>query len=369
MLANAPPGTFPHEDCSLHLPGAALASTSSPARSFFGIAVLGSLMMTDTARPEALNAGLRERMRKAEAEARRLQNERGESESLVRRGEALLARARTDGDEASVPVIEQAIAKAQNAIAACDAGITAAKGRVEVLTGTLKTVEAMPVQTVIPASVVDLRDVTDFTVDPAKVKGYARNMQDRLSGEKAAAIHDEIKARVGKQRTGSNLATMSYAELMASLDGEAVQGLKQGVSARQKDADAKLRRAFQLPEESEEELLDLILPPEPAKPTPLQQAMQQIKDEALRLLHFFDCVQHNEKDRVFVAYQTWKAETEKISERLNANQISVKEYEDAYKLQDAKFLFRLTMIGGIASEKEDAEIETTLPASKKGGAK
>lgn len=343
------------------------------ARSFFGIAVLGSLMMTDTARPEALNAGLRERMRNAKAEARRLQNEREDSESLVRRGEALLARARADGDEASVPVIQKAITKAQDAIAVCNAGIAAAKGRIEALTGTLKTVEAMSVRTVIPASMVDLRDVKDFTLDPAKLKGYARSMQERLNGEKATTIHDEIKARAGKQKTSSNLATMSYAELMASMDGEAVQGLKQGVSTRQKDADAKLRRAFQLPEDSDEDLLDLILPPEPAKPTPLQQAMQQIKGEALRLLHFFDCVQHDEKDRVFDAYQARKAETGTISERLNANQISVKEYEAAYKLQDAKFLFRLTMIGGIASEKEDAEIDEVLlkdrSKSQQGGKK
>jgi len=340
------------------------------ARSFFGIAVLGSLMtMTGIARPDALTASLRERMEKAAAETQRLQNERVDSAALVKSGEALLAKARVDGDEASVPVIQEAIVKAQNAIAACDAGITAAKGRVEALTGTLKTVEAMSVQTVISSSVVDLRDVKDFTLDPAKVKGIARGVQDRLNGEKAAAIHDEIKARVGKQKTGSNLATMSYAELMASLNGEAVQGLKQGVSTRQKDADAKLRRAFQLPEDSKEELIDLILPPEPTKPTPLQQAMQQIKDDALRLLHYFDCVQHDEKDRVFDTYQAWKAEAEKISERLVKGQISVKEYEDAYKLQDAKFLFRLTMIGGIASEKEDLEIEATLPASKKGGVK
>ncbi|MBL9177710.1 MAG: hypothetical protein JNM65_06585 [Verrucomicrobiaceae bacterium] len=339
------------------------------ARSFFGIAVLGSLMMTDTARPEALNAGLRQRMDKAEAEEKRLRSERNESVALVKRAEALLAKALRDGDDASAATIQEAITKAQSAIVACDAGITAAEGRVEALTGTLKTVEAMSVRTVISSSMVDLRDVKDFTLDPAKVKGYARSMQERLNGEKATTIHDEIKARVGKQKTSSNLATMSYAELMASLDGEAVQGLKQGVSARQKDADAKLRLAFQLPDDSEEELLDLILPPEPAKPTPLQQAMQQVKGEALRLLHYFDYVQHDEKDRVFDAYQAWKTETGTISERLNANQISVKEYEAAYKLQDAKFLFRLTMIGGIASEKEDAEIEATLPASKKGGAK
>lgn len=56
------------------------------ARSFFGIAVLGSLMTTDTARPEALNAGLRERMRKAEAEAPALMASFIASASMAQRG-------------------------------------------------------------------------------------------------------------------------------------------------------------------------------------------------------------------------------------------------------------------------------------------
>lgn len=74
------------------------------ARSFFGIAVLGSLMMTDTARPEALNAGLRQRMDKAAAEAKRLRSERNESVALVKSAEALLAKALRAHPETQISV-------------------------------------------------------------------------------------------------------------------------------------------------------------------------------------------------------------------------------------------------------------------------
>ncbi|HBJ82368.1 MAG TPA: hypothetical protein DDZ88_00520 [Verrucomicrobiales bacterium] len=343
------------------------------ARSFQTIAfICGLLLMTHEARSEALNAGLQQRIEKATVETKRLQSEREESTALLNRAEALLAKALADGDQDSVPTIEKAIVKAQNTMATCDAGITAAKGRIEALTGVLQKVEALPVHTepVIPASVVDLREVKDFTVDPAKVKGYAKGVSGHLAGKEASAAHEEIKARAGGRN--SNLATMSYAELIASLDGQAQQGLKQGVAMRQKETDQKLRAAFQLPEDSDEDLLDLILPPEPAKPTPLQQAMQQIKDEALRLLHSFDRVQNDEKERVFEAYQVWKTETAKLVTRMDQKQLTVKEYEDAYKLLDQRFLFSLTMIGKIANEKEADEITTVFPdssKSRKGGAK
>ncbi|MDP1590026.1 MAG: hypothetical protein Q8M07_19895 [Prosthecobacter sp.] len=332
----------------------------------------GLMLMIADVRSEALNAGLQQRLEKANAETRRLESERSESATLLSQAEALLAKAQADGDQESVPVIQKAITKARNAMATCDAGITAAKGRIEALTGVLQTVKALPppAEPVIPASVVDLREVKDFTVDPAKVKGYAKGVSGHLAGKEASAAHEEIKARAGGRN--SNLATMSYAELIASLDGQAQQGLKQGVAMRQKETDQKLRAAFQLPEDSDEDLLDLILPPEPAKPTPLQQAMQQIKDEALRLLHSFDRVQNDEKERVFEAYQVWKTETAKLVTRVDQKQLTVKEYEDAYKLLDQRFLFSLTMIGKIATEKEADEITTVFPdsaRSRKGGAK
>lgn len=344
-------------------------------RSFFRpllqIVFLGGLMMTSDAQAEALNAGLRERMEKAEAETKRLRSEREESAALVKRAEALLAKALSDGDDASAATIQQAIAKAQSAITSCDTGLAACTVRIEALTGAMKTVESMPTRSepVIPASVVDLRDVKDFTINPAQVKGFASGVQDRLRGPQAAAIHDEIKTRAQKQKSGSNLATMSYAELVKGLDDEAKQGLKAGVARQQKEADQKLRRAFQLPEDSDEDLLDIILPPEPAKATPLQQAMQQIKEEALRLLHSFDRVQKDEKERVFEAYQVWKTEADKLVSKVNQGQITAKEYEDDYQLLDQRLLFSLTMIGNMADQKEDEEIEAALPAAKKGGAK
>ncbi|MDZ4406115.1 hypothetical protein [Prosthecobacter sp.] len=330
----------------------------------------GLMLMIADVRSEALNAGLQQRLEKANAETRQMESERSESATLLSQAEALLAKAQADGDQESVPVIQKAITKARNAMATCDAGITAAKGRIEALTGVLQKVETMPVEPVIPASVVDLRAVKDFTVDPAKVKGYARGVREHLAGKEAVAVHEEIKARAGGRN--SRLATMSYAELIASLDGQAQKGLKQGVAMRQKETNQELRRAFQLPEDSDEDLLDLILPPEPAKPTPLQQAMQQIKEEALRLLHSFDRVQNDEKERVFEAYQMWKTETEKLVTRVDQKQLTVKEYEDAYKLLDQRFLFSLTMIGKIATEKEADEITTVFPdsaKSRKGGAK
>lgn len=345
------------------------------ARSFRQtVLACGLVLISQDARPEALNAGLQRRIETTSAEVKRLETERAESAALLGRGEALLAKAQGDGDQASIPVIEQAIAKARNAIAYCDAGLTACTVRIEALTCALKTVEAMGkiTETVIDSKVVDLRDVKDFTIDPTKVSGYASGMHGRLTAEKATAVHQEIQTRAQGRASGSSLATMSYAELMASLDGEARQGLKEGMQRREREVDQKLRRAFQLPDDSDEDLLDLILPPEPAKPSPLQQAMQQIKGEALRLLHTFDRVQNDEKERVFEAYQVWKTETEKLVTRMDQKQLTVKEYEDAYKLLDQRFLFSLTMIGKIANEKEADEITTVFPdsaKSRKGGAK
>lgn len=334
----------------------------------------GLILISQEARPEALNAGLRQRIETTSAEVKRLETERAESAALLGRGEALLAQAQGDGDQASIPVIEKAIAKARNAIAACDAGITAAKGRVESLTGALKTMQDMSASSepVIPASVVDLRDVKDFKIDPAKVSGYAGGMHGRLTAEKATAVHQEIRTRAQGRASGSNLATMSYAELMASLDGEARQGLKEGMQRREREVDQKLRRAFQLPDDSDEDLLDLILPPEPAKPSPLQQAMQGIQAQALRLMHAFDRVQHDEKERVFETYQAWKAGTEKLMSQMDGKQLSAREYQEASKLLDARFLFTLTLIGKAAETKEDEKITAELPGgdhARKGGAK
>lgn len=337
-------------------------------------ACVGGLMMISDAQSEALNAGLQQRIEKAGAETKRLRSEREESAALIKRGEALLAKALNDGDDASVATIQQALTKAQDAITSCDAGLVACKARIEALTGALKTVETMneTTGTVLDSKVVDLHDVKDFTVDPAQVKGIASGVHDRLSGKEAAAIYTEIKGRAQGEAGSSNLATMSYAELVAGLDNEARQGLKQGVAQRQKEMDQKLRQAFQLPEDSDEDLLDLILPPEPAKPTPLQQAMQQIKGEALRLLHSFDRVQNDEKEGVFEDYQVWKTETEKLVTRVKQKQLTVKEYEAAYKLLDQRLLFSLTMRGKVATEKEDDEITAVFPdsaKSRKGGAK
>lgn len=327
----------------------------------------GLILISQEARPEALNAGLQRRIETTSAEVKRLETERAESAALLGRGEALLAKAQGDGDQASIPVIEKAIAKARNAITACDAGITAAKSRVESLTGALKTMQDMSASSepVIPASVVDLRDVKDFTIDPAKVSGYAGGMYGRLTAEKATAVHQEIQTRAQGRASGSSLATMSYAELMASLDGEARQGLKEGMQRREREVDQKLRRAFQLPEDSDEDLLDLLLPPEPAKPSPLQQAMQGIQDQALRLLHAFDRVQHDEKERVFEAYQAWKAGTEKLMSQVDGKQLSATKYQEASKLLDARFLFTLTLIGKAAETKEDEKITTELPGGDK----
>lgn len=339
------------------------------ARSFQTIAfICGLLMMTHEARSEALNAGLQQRIEKTNSQSKRLQDERVVSAELLRRAEALLAKALADGDQESVPTIEKAIAKAQNTMATCDAGITAAKGRIEALTGVLQKVEAMPppAEPVIPASVVDLRDVKDFTVDPAKVKGYAKGVSGHLAGKDAVAVHEEIKARAGGRN--SNLATMSYAELIASLDGQAQKGLKQGVEMRRTEADQKLRAAFQLPENSEDDLLSLFLPPEPAQTKPT--LSEQVKAQALRVLHYFDQVNNDEKERVWDAYQAWKAETELSVGRVRDGRVSGKDYEDESKLNDQKFLFTLTMIGKIAGLKEDEEIEmlfsTAEKAAKKG---
>ena len=336
-------------------------------RSLLKITCLGGLMMGIDARSETLDTGLRQRMEKAEADKKRLQSERKESTDLIQQAEVLLAKALRDGDTASAATIQEAITKAQEAITSCDAGLAACTTRIEALTGALKAVEGMGETTgmVIGSSVVDLRDVKDFTIDPSQLKGIASGVQGRLHGEKAAAIHNEVKSRAQRQKTGSNLATMSYAELMAGLDDEAKQGLKQGVAQRQKEKDQKLRQAFQLPPEIDEDLLDLILPAEPAKPSPLQ----QIKNEALRLLHSFDRVEKSEKERVFEAYQVWKTETEKLVAKVNEGKLTAKQYQDDYQLLDQRFLFSLTMIGRIAGEKEDEEIENVLPMSRKGGVK
>lgn len=320
---------------------------------------------------ESVNSRLREKVTLTEQARLEFEKALEQSKRTEAQLRAILAEALAEGDSEAAQIARQGITKAQQNQKRCDVGLTACKARIEELTGALKTGENMreTTGTIIDAKVVDLRDVKDFTVNPVQVKGIASGVQERLHGQRAAAIHAEVKSRAQGQKSGSNLATMSYAELVASLDEEAKQGLKQGQARRQKEADAKLRRAFQLPEDADEDLLDLILPPEPTKLTPLQQAMQQIKNEALRLLHSFDRAQNDEKERVFEAYQGWKLETGKLVSKVSQGQIKSKEYEDAYKLLDQRFLFSLTMIGKTAVEKEDAEIAAVLPTEKKGGAK
>ena len=311
---------------------------------------------------EDLTAGLKDRIGKTQAELVRLAAERRQSEKLLTNGEGLLARAQEEKDQEAVVVVKRAIAKAQQAIASCENSIASARGRIEALTGALATVEAIPApaEPVIPASVVDLRDVKDFTIDPANVKGYPEALRDSLSSKAASAVHAEIKARAGG--TKSNLATMSYAQLMADLGETTQQGLKQGEETRQQEADQKLRTALQIPADIKDDLLDLFLPPEPAA-TKLT-LPEQIKTQALRVLHYFDRVRNDEKERVWLAYKHWQVETELAVNRVRDGRITEKEYEDAYKLNDQKFLFTLTAIGKIAGLKEDEEIGELFPQAK-----
>lgn len=311
-----------------------------------------------------LRAELKERISKAQAEVARLEAEKTQSEKLLANGEALLARAQEEKDQEAAVVVKRAIAKAQQAIATNESSLASAKVRIEAMTGALNSVVAMPAskEPIIPASVVDLRDVKDFTVDPAKVGGYTKTLDAHLNGEKARSLRTEVRTRAAGRR-GGNLATMSYAELIAGLDDEAQQGLKQGEETRQKEAETKLRAAMQLPANADDELLDSIffgtlpLPPEAKK--------DSLLDKALGVLRHFDFVRNEEKERMWEAYQNWKVETEAVVQKVRDGKASAKEYEDESKLADQKFLFLATMIGKVASLSEDEEIGEQFPGSPK----
>jgi hypothetical protein len=316
------------------------------------------------ARAADLKAGLKERINKTQAEVTRLEAEKAQSEKLLANGEALLARAQEEKDQEAAVVVKRAMAKAQQAIATNENSIAGARARIEALTGALTSVEAMPAPTqpVIPPSVVDLRDVKDFTIDPAEVGGYTKTLDAHLNGEKARSLRTEVQTRAAGRR-GGNLATMSYAELIAGLDDEAEQGLKQGEETRQKEAETKLRAAMKLPANAEDELLDSIffgtlpLPPEAKK--------DSLLDKALGVLRHFDLVRNEEKERMWEVYQNWKVETEAVVQKVRDGKASAKEYEDESRLADQKFLFLATMIGKVSSLSEDEEIGDQFPESSK----
>lgn len=313
---------------------------------------------------DGLQTELKKRISKAQTEVTRLEAEKAQSEKLLANGEALLARAQEEKDQEAAVVVKRAIAKAQQAIAMNESGLAGAKARIEVLTGALNSVVAMPAskEPIIPVSVVDLRDVKDFTINPAKVRGYTKTLDVHLNGEKARSLRTEIQTRAAGRR-GGNLATMSYAELIAGLDDEAQQGLKQGEETRQKEADTKLRVVLQLPANAEDDLLDSIffgtlpLPPEAKK--------DSLIDKALGVLRHFDLVRSEEKERVWEAYRNWKSETEAVVQKVRDGKTSAKEYEDESRLADQKFLFLATMIGKVASLSEDEEIGDQFPESSK----
>lgn len=310
-----------------------------------------------------LQAALKDRIGKMEKEVRRIEQEKTQSEQLLANGESLLERAKKEKDQEAAVVVKRAIAKAQQAIATFENNLASAKARIETLTGALNSVAALPPpkEPIIPASVVDLRDVKDFTLDPAKVGGYTKQLDTRLNSEKTRSLRAEVRTRAAGNR-GGNLATMSYAELIAGIDDEARQGIEQGEQARQTEAEAKLRAAMQLPANAEEQLLDLVLSPAPQQP---QAKKTGVFDKALGVLRRFDLVRNEEKERMWEAYRNWKAETELAVQRVREGQSSEKEFEDESKLADSKFLFLGTVIGKVASLSEDEEIDGQFPEASK----